>query len=187
MNPFQDPASICPSEQFDRLYREHWGDIKSSPWQRQTDDSIINKFSIRVSGRDLDKCIIDRLLRKFDSNQSVPYKINCCVSLFLRINTSHADTLNVDEERSVRYFYPSSNTAFFKTAKLVNSPSSLNNLIDDIVNFDVEGYSLRANPDSKWITDHIGSIFFIVAYLPNSIYINGIDGKKKHEETPIYF
>ena len=85
MYPSQDPASVCPSKQFEKLYREHWGDIKSSPWQRQTEDSIINKFSIRVSGRDLDKCNIYSLLRKFDSYQSVPYKINCCVSLFLRI------------------------------------------------------------------------------------------------------
>ena len=172
----EHPEELAPSEQFEELYRRKFSEFRSSRWTPYECQKETNCFTMRVSGRDVDCEKISAILNSFDNDQVISYKINVQISLFLRINTSHTSYVpqvdEEDDEKAVRFFYPSGNTSLFDESHLVRSHRSLKEFIELIKNKDIESYALTSLPSSKWLVDHIGALHFTVSYCPGIIYVH---------------
>ena len=120
-----------------KIYEKHWNTIQKSVKNWRFKDV----YHFPLFGSENISNVINDVLKKYSQN----VKVNSAFGFILR------DRITDD----LKFFHPSNNSMMFDTPKLIQQPSDIQSLLNDLEKVDILEYARAQRPSSKWVVDKI--------------------------------
>ena len=124
-------------ENHQKIYEKHWNTIQKSVKNWRFKDV----YHFPLFGGENISNVINDVLKKYSQN----VKVNSAFGFILRDRTTD----------DLKFFHPSNNSTMFDNPKLIQQPSDIQSLLDDLEKVDILEYARAQRPSSKWAVDKI--------------------------------